>query len=88
MVKCANCPNEALYTYRVPNHFNINYCGKHLPGFLAKRKDSALLALDVPRETEPEVKVSKKKTETVVTEPVVEETVVEEPVVEETPTEE
>lgn len=88
MVTCANCKDEASYTYRISITNKVNYCEKHLPRFLANRKDSALLALDVPRETVVEPKASKKKSEPVVVEePVVEEPVVEETVVEETPAE-
>lgn len=33
-MKCANCDNEALYTYQTPSVGPIHYCVKCLPAFL------------------------------------------------------
>ncbi len=34
MTTCANCASTALYTYQVTADLSINFCEKHLPGFL------------------------------------------------------
>lgn len=81
MITCANCSNEALYTYQITDDFNIHYCQYHLPRFLTAKKNAGELPLMVPREIpEEQPKTSKKKA----ADPVVEEPVAE-PVVEETP---
>jgi hypothetical protein len=78
MIKCANCVDDALYTYKISEELSINYCNSHLPNFLTSRKASGQINLVVPAIVEEEPKVSKKKT----TEPVVEEVPEEEPVAE------
>lgn len=70
MFKCANCPKDAEYTYRVNGSIMVHYCDSHLPHFLQQKKLAGLIPLVVPTPEEPE-KTSKKKT---VAEPVVEET--------------
>jgi hypothetical protein len=93
MATCANCVNDALYTYRVTDDFGIDYCQYHLPRFLANNKQSGLVTIipaaptqtETPVEETPEpVKTSKTKKST----PVVEEPAVEETPVEDAPTEE
>jgi hypothetical protein len=78
MIKCANCVDDALYTYKISEELSINYCNSHLPNFLTSRKASGQINLVVPAIVEEEPKDSKKKT----TEPVVEEVPEEEPVAE------
>lgn len=34
MTTCANCSEAALYTYQVTADLSLNFCEKHLPGFL------------------------------------------------------
>lgn len=77
MIKCANCVDDALYTYKISDELSINYCNSHLPNFLTSRKASGQLNLVVPAIVE-ESKTSKKKT----TDTVVEEVPEEEPVAE------
>lgn len=79
MAKCANCVNEAFYTYAITPTYGIHYCSRHVPRFLAAQKNAGMLSLRVEEEVvekAPTPKKSKAKSE-----PVVEE-VVEEPVVE------
>jgi hypothetical protein len=82
MIKCANCPADAEYTYAISEEFLINYCEEHLPKFLISRKTSGQLNLVVPAivedVVEEPVKSSKKKT----SDPVVEDVPEEEPVTE------
>ena len=73
MAKCANCANEAFYTYAITAAFGIDYCSRHVPKFLQAQKNAGMLALRVETPVVPE--------------PIVEpEIVVEEPVVEPAPT--
>ena len=67
MVKCANCPGEAMYTYKVSDDYLIHYCQYHLPKFLIGKRNAGQLPLVAPKTT----KTS--KTTPVVEEPVVEE---------------
>jgi hypothetical protein len=65
MSKCANCPNEAFFTYALTDTFGIDYCSQHVPKFLQKQKNAGMLPLRVEA---PEVvalpkKVVKKKVE-------------------------
>lgn len=91
MAKCANCEQDAFYTYVVTESFGIDYCSRHLPAFAAKTQSFVLTAdseaaqaAAVAEATAAATKNSKKKAvEPVVEEPVVEEPVAEEPVVEE-----
>ena len=84
MAKCANCELEAKYQYDVTPSYNILYCFKHVPKFLAAQVAQGALGI---KESEPEPvapKSSKKKTTVeVVEEPVVDEPVIEDEVVEE-----
>jgi hypothetical protein len=75
MNKCANCENEAFFAYLITSTAKINYCKKHIPGFL-KSKSYAARLIKLEKQTVVEApKTSKKKA-------VVEETpVVEEPIV-------
>lgn len=70
MAKCANCANEAFYTYAITPTFGIDYCSRHVPKFLLSQKKSGMMPLrEVPAP--------------VVEKPITEELVEEEPVVEE-----
>lgn len=62
MIKCANCLDDALYTYKISEEIYINYCNSHLPSFLASRKASGQINLVVPAIVEESAKSSKKKT--------------------------
>lgn len=89
MTKCANCPQEAFYTYPITATFGIHYCSRHVPKFLAGQKSVGMLPLRVTEavvEVAPTPKKSKAKSEPVVevVEPVEEIT----EVVEEVPVEE
>lgn len=94
MASCANCSNDALYTYKVSEEYGIDYCQYHLPNFLNGLTNSNVVVHTpefdtLKAEVVAEVAPSKKKKATPVVEEVVEETpVVEEAPVEETPTEE
>jgi hypothetical protein len=70
MAKCANCANEAYYTYAITPTFGIDYCSRHVPKFLHAQKISGMMPL-------------RGVAESAVEEPVIEEPVIEEPVVEE-----
>lgn len=61
MAKCANCTNEAFYTYALTATYGIDYCSRHVPKFLHIQKVSGMLPLRTPAVVE----------ETVVEEPVV-----------------
>jgi hypothetical protein len=43
MNKCANCSNEAFFAYMVTASSKINYCKKHIPGFLKSKSYAARL---------------------------------------------
>ncbi|CAB4123926.1 hypothetical protein UFOVP46_129 [uncultured Caudovirales phage] len=43
MSTCANCKNDALYTYEVTDTFSIDYCQYHLPRFLHTMKNGGML---------------------------------------------
>lgn len=94
MASCANCSNDALYTYKVSEGYGIDYCQYHLPNFLNGLTNSNVVAytpefIALKEEAVAEAAPSKKKKASAVVEPVEEETpVVEETPVEETPTEE
>jgi len=45
MAKCANCANEAFYTYALTVDFGIDYCSRHVPRFLQNQKVSGMLPL-------------------------------------------
>ena len=78
MAKCANCELEAKYQYDVTPSYNILYCFKHVPKFLATQIAQGSLEIKEPEPVVP--KSSKKKA---VEEPVVDEPVVEDEVVDE-----
>lgn len=94
MASCANCSNDALYTYKVTEEYGIDYCQYHLPNFLNGLTNSNVVVHTeefntLKAEVVAEAAPSKKKKANVVVEPVEEETpVVEETVVEEAPIEE
>lgn len=44
-MKCANCPNEALFEYQLTAESSLFYCEKDLPKFLESRKRAGLLKL-------------------------------------------
>lgn len=81
MTKCANCANEAYFTYAITPTFGIHYCSRHVPRFLAKQKNIGMLPLRVEAPVVTEAtptKKSKAKAEPVVEpEPEVVEEVVE-----------
>jgi hypothetical protein len=61
MVVCANCTNEALYTYQINEEIKQNYCDDCLPKFLLSRRDAGQIPLQTPVVEETVVKSSKKK---------------------------
>lgn len=78
MIKCANCSEEALYTYHINSEMSVNYCFDCLPRFLYPKRNAGLLPLEIPEvvsEVVPEepIKLTKKK----VTDTVAETTVAE-----------
>lgn len=80
MTKCANCTNDAMFSYDMAPNNKLYYCHIHLPKFLRGRGMATLLRSTVKPEVEEAVeetpapkKRTKKKAE-----PVVEETPVEE----------
>lgn len=90
MIKCANCPAQAVYTYAITATRGINYCHRHVPKFLNSQKRSGMLALrtaaPIIESSEPIAKpvppkTTKKKPKVVVEEPVIDAIVEEEPVV-------
>lgn len=42
-MKCANCPDNAMYVYRITKTESVYYCGKDLPSFLEDRRKAGLL---------------------------------------------
>lgn len=44
-MKCANCDNEALYTYQTPSVGPIHYCVSCLPAFLRPLAKSGALTV-------------------------------------------
>lgn len=44
-MKCANCPADALFEYRITLDKSVYYCGKHLPKFLEPRRKAGQLTL-------------------------------------------
>lgn len=68
MAKCANCTNEAFYTYAITRDLGIDYCSRHVPRFLHAQKTSGMLPLRAPavevvsEETAEEVVVTKTST--------------------------
>lgn len=73
MAKCANCANEAFYTYALTKDFGIDYCSRHVPRFLHSQKVSGMLPLrkeeliveetvEVETAIEPEITPIKKPT--------------------------
>lgn len=76
MITCANCSNEALYTYQITSTYQVHYCQYHLPRFLTNKKNAGQLPLMTPIQVAEEPKSSKKKSAPVVEEePVVTEVV-------------
>lgn len=67
MTTCANCANDAIYTYQVTEDYLIHYCHVHVPSFLNGHRLAGKLALKVEEVPEPVVEVapksSKKKAE-------------------------
>jgi hypothetical protein len=82
MIKCANCVDEALYTYKISEELSINYCNSHLPNFLTSRKASGQLNLVVPAIVEDVVEEAAKSSKKKTTDSVVDEVPEEEPVAE------
>lgn len=73
MPTCANCPADALYTYRVSATYKLHYCQYHLPKFLANQKTTGQLTLDVEQPVEVVVPKSRKRTPSVQSETISEE---------------
>ena len=42
-MKCANCPKDGLYVYKITAKTEVIYCDKHLPSFLENAKKAGLL---------------------------------------------
>ena len=63
MSKCANCPNEAFFTYALTETYGIDYCSRHVPRFLHKQKNAGVMPLRVqePAVVEEPKKAPKKK---------------------------
>lgn len=55
MAKCANCANEAFYTYAITRDLGIDYCSRHVPRFLHSQKTSGMLPLRVTKAVVEEV---------------------------------
>ena len=72
-VKCANCPSEAVYSYRVNDSILIQYCEKDLPQFLWEAGRAGLLPLQFPAPVEEKPVKKKAKEEKAVVEESVEE---------------
>ena len=81
MIKCANCPSEAVYTCAEPGANPVDYCANCLPLW---QRDRALLGHFPLRSLEPVVEAKSKKK----TKPVVEDVVAEPAPVEEAPADE
>jgi hypothetical protein len=43
MATCANCSNDAVYTYQPGPEFSIHYCPYHLPKFLTRTENPAVV---------------------------------------------
>lgn len=80
MITCANCAQEALFSYDISANRKLYYCHIHLPKFLKGRGMATLLRSTVTQEVEEPVeeKPAPKKRTKKKAEPVVEETPVEE----------
>ena len=63
-MKCANCPDDALYEYRITSKSSVFYCNKDLPKFLKDRKTSNLLPVTQKHEEEFKEAMSKLTTDT------------------------
>jgi len=61
MTTCANCSNDAVYTYQPGPELNIHYCPYHLPNFLTRIENPAVILYKEEEVKVPEVKTSKKK---------------------------
>jgi len=66
-MKCANCPNDAMYVYRITKTESVYYCGKDLPSFLEDRRKAGLLNIteaftEAKEEVVETLSVTKKKT--------------------------
>lgn len=67
MATCANCSNDAVYTYQPGPEFYLHYCQYHLPKFLTRTENPAVfLYKEEVKVTE--TKTSKKKTSEAVAE--------------------
>jgi hypothetical protein len=73
MNKCANCSNEAFFAYMVTATSKINYCKKHIPGFLKSKSYAARLVKLEKVAPVASTKSSKKKTVVEAPVPIVEE---------------
>jgi hypothetical protein len=85
MAKCANCEQDALYTYVISESFGIDYCSRHLPAFVEKNQSFVLIAnVDtVQAEAIAEVAAATKSGKKKAADPVVEEPVDDAPAAEE-----
>lgn len=74
-MKCANCPNDAVFTVTHPASKPVNYCHRCIPMHLRQRADVGHFPLQAPlKDTTPAAAPKKgKKKPTIVEEPVVEE---------------
>jgi len=67
-MKCANCPNDAMYVYRITKTESVYYCGKDLPSFLEDRRKAGLLNIteaftEAKEEVVETLSITKKKTD-------------------------
>jgi hypothetical protein len=68
MATCANCSNDAVYTYQPGPEFSLHYCQYHLPKFLTRTENPPVVLYKEEEVKVPETKTSKKKTSEAVAE--------------------
>jgi hypothetical protein len=68
MATCANCSNDAVYTYQPGPEFSIHYCPYHLPKFLTRTENPAVVLYKEEEVKVTETKTSKKKSSEAVAE--------------------
>ena len=69
MATCANCSKDAVYTYQPGPEFSIHYCPYHLPKFLTRTENPAVVLYKEEEEVKvTETKTSKKKSSEAVAE--------------------
>jgi hypothetical protein len=68
MATCANCSNDAVYTYQPGPEFSIHYCPYHLPKFLTRTENPPVVLYKEEEVKVTETKTSKKKSSEAVAE--------------------